>query len=507
MGDLMSKKEETPTSEVGVVLYTDGGCKPSRGIGGWGIHGYSYDLTPLSKVGRKTDTITNRGYADVADLTVVNTTDGSWKANHQGVDYTTHSPISYIDGLGSLIPESTNNIAELTAASRALSIIDEIKPTQAHLLLDSDYVLKGITEWYPKWEAANWTRPDGTPTPNADLWKGLIKQHNNVKSYVDLSWAYVRGHSGNLGNDNADRQATRAIILGRKGIEFEETTMSAPMGYNLKSPDYNRLFAYPRWYFVCNTHTDNATKTGHYAYHIGSNSKDDTNDGKVANDTSFAVLYLNTQEKVLDKVREYHNETTPHSYTNVVKASLDVIFNPYNYHDISINGSRYLERYQRAVTDCEKRVLSNEQPSPHLVFRTLGVFTSLEELLEDHIVGTHKLSVATDVTDEFYESVTIKKKETKQLRKDFKQSMKSKDVVVGCILGGEARQHKVKLTVGLDLPNRNALVALATKEPKVLVLTQTEGANAFRVHVVIQTVDGYSIWSSVYSNLIVNLDL
>lgn len=503
----MTDKNEQPLTDVGVVLYTDGGCKPSRGIGGWGVHGYSYNLEPLNKANRKVNAITNLGYYDTNGATVRYKEDGTWSADKKGEVVTCHQPITYVDSFGSLIPESTNNIAELTAAQKALSIIAEIKPKQAHLLLDSEYVLKGITEWYPKWESMGWVKMDGTPTPNADLWKGLIAKHNDVKSYVDLSWAYVRGHSGDLGNDNADRLASRAIIAGRKGIEFEDTMLSSPVGYENKSSCHNRIFAYPRWYFVCNTHTDNTTSTGHYAYHIGTNTKEDEIDGKAANDTSFAVLYLKDREVVLDKVREYHNETTQHAYTNVVKVSLDAAFNPYNYDDILKNGCTYLERKGAAIYDCEDRVISVERSTPHLVFRTQGIFSSLEAVLEDFINGSHKLSTSMDITGELYEVVSTKKKELSQLRKDFKQSTKSKDVLVSCVLSGVEQQMKVKLTVGLDMPNRNTLVALAAKDPKVYLLTQTEGPNAFRVHVVIKTEDDFSIWSSVYSNLYVNLDL
>lgn len=502
------KEKASPEDmEVGVVLYTDGGCKPSRGIGGWGIHGYSYNMNPLEKTNRKIDAITNVGYYDTTDAVVNMRPDGTWSSFKENVVVTAHQPIQYIDGLGSLIPESTNNEAEVIAALKALEVISEIKPTKATLLLDSQYTLKGITEWYPKWEAMGWKRPDGSPTPNADMWKKLIAQHDDVKSYVDLSWGYVRGHSGDLGNDNADRHATRGIILGRKGIAYDSVQISSVAGYNLKPPTYNRLFAFPRWYFVGNTPTDNLTTTGHYGYHLGTRIKRDHLEGKVANDTSFAVLYLKEPQDILDKVREYHNETTPHSYTNVVKGSLDIIFNPYNYDDIARNGCMYLERVGSNLMDCNDRVVTNERDTPHISFRTTGIFAMLEGLLEDFISGAHDKAMCTEVTSEFYEQVTTGKKENCQLRKDFKQSTKARDVLVSCILSGVERQHKVKLTVGLDMPNRNTLVAIASSSPRVFVLTASEGKNAFRAHVVIQTEDDYSIWSSVYSNLIVNLDL
>lgn len=503
---MSDKKEINP--DVGLVLYTDGGCKPSRGIGGWGVHGYSYSIEPLKKPNRKTDATSNFGYIDTVGVGSIVNADQVWRIERkEGPDVTCHQVINYYDGLGSLIPESTNNIAEITAASKALSIIEEVRPKQACLLLDSDYVRIGLTEWVTTWEARNWLKADGTPVHNADLWKDLVAQYRDVKSYVDLSCLYVRGHSDDLGNDRADNLATRAIIAGRKGIEVEEITVSQATGYDKYQNNINRLFAYPRWYFVCNTHTDNATSTNHFAYHLGTNVKEDDIDGKAATDTSFAVLYVKEPEVVLDKVREFHNETTQHGYTNVVKVSLDVAFNPYNYDDVLLNGCRYMERKGSAVLDSHERVVTLERNTPHLVFRTLGVFGHLEQLLEDFISGTHKLAGAKDITDLFYEKVTVKNKETVQLSKDFKQSTKFRDALVSCILGEVATDFKVRLTVGLDIPNRNTLVALAAKEPEVYLLHTVEGSNSIRIHVVIKSGDDYSIWSSVYSNLYINLDL
>ena len=85
------KKEAAPV-ELHAVVYTDGGCRPSRGIGGWGFHGYTYtNDTPKQGSGCKAGYPSCKGYI---------VTDKS-----KNPDCPPVTPIQYVDGWGSLIPE------------------------------------------------------------------------------------------------------------------------------------------------------------------------------------------------------------------------------------------------------------------------------------------------------------------------------------------------------------------------------------------------------------------
>jgi ribonuclease HI len=103
-------------------------------------------------------------------------------------------------------PLTTNNRMELLAAIRGLEALK--KPgTTARVYTDSQYVIKGISEWVASWKQRGWKTADKKPVKNQDLWErldALAEQHN-------LEWHWVRGHSGVEGNERVDQLANEAI--------------------------------------------------------------------------------------------------------------------------------------------------------------------------------------------------------------------------------------------------------------------------------------------------------
>ena len=136
-----------------VEIWTDGGCKPNPGPGGWGaILSYKGVVKELS-----------------------------------GHDAAT-----------------TNNRMELTAAAAALEALT--KPSTVILHTDSEYVSNGITRWMTGWVRKNWRSSTGDPVKNMDLWRRLLAAEKPHK----VDWRWVRGHSGNPMNERADELATAA---------------------------------------------------------------------------------------------------------------------------------------------------------------------------------------------------------------------------------------------------------------------------------------------------------
>jgi ribonuclease HI len=94
--------------------------------------------------------------------------------------------------------ESTNNRMELMAAIQALEALTQ--PCAIKLYTDSKYVLQGITEWMNNWKKRGWKTAAKKPVKNEDLWRRLdaaIEKHT-------INWSWVKGHSGNEGNEKAD---------------------------------------------------------------------------------------------------------------------------------------------------------------------------------------------------------------------------------------------------------------------------------------------------------------
>ena len=105
------------------------------------------------------------------------------------------------------IGHGTNQIAELTAALEGLVRVpagDEVE-----LVSDSQYVLKGLTEWRAGWERKGWRNSKGEPVANLALWKQLFAAADQRR--VSVRW--VRGHNGDRCNEKADALANQALRL------------------------------------------------------------------------------------------------------------------------------------------------------------------------------------------------------------------------------------------------------------------------------------------------------
>jgi ribonuclease HI len=148
------------------AIYTDGACSGNPGPGGWGV------MVEFSN-------------GDVHEL-------------------------------GGAARATTNNRMELQAAIAALEYFQDhkdIHPDPRGGLLglhtDSEYVIKGITQWIKGWKRKGWKTAQGKPVLNQDLWETLDRLNSPV-----LSWTYVRGHAGVPGNERCDTIA-RGYSLGR----------------------------------------------------------------------------------------------------------------------------------------------------------------------------------------------------------------------------------------------------------------------------------------------------
>ncbi|MCW8306151.1 ribonuclease HI [Acidiphilium sp. PA] len=136
-----------------VEIWTDGGCKPNPGAGGW---------------------------AAVLRF-------GDHERELSGGEAAT-----------------TNNRMELTAAAAALESLK--RPCKVRLHTDSEYLRNGITRWHSGWVRRNWRNAKGDPVANYELWQRVLaaaKPHS-------IEWVWVRGHAGDTMNERVDVLATKA---------------------------------------------------------------------------------------------------------------------------------------------------------------------------------------------------------------------------------------------------------------------------------------------------------
>ena len=112
-------------------------------------------------------------------------------------------PDNRIKEIGGAAQETTNNRMELLAAIEALKLVRDMKYLEpVSLVTDSEYVLKGITEWIIGWKRRGWKTAAKKPVLNQDLWI-LLNELNTEQ----INWEYTRGHAGDPNNERCDEIA------------------------------------------------------------------------------------------------------------------------------------------------------------------------------------------------------------------------------------------------------------------------------------------------------------
>lgn len=151
-----------------ITIYTDGGCNPNPGPGGWGAVLIQDDGTEIEL------------------------SDGD--------------------------KETTNNRMEMSAVMTALNHLPE--PHAIDLYVDSQYVKNGITKWIAGWKRKNWRTSTGSAVKNKDLWQAL----DSAVSRHKITWHWVKGHAGDKYNERVDELATAARPV-EKGERTATTTL------------------------------------------------------------------------------------------------------------------------------------------------------------------------------------------------------------------------------------------------------------------------------------------
>ena len=104
--------------------------------------------------------------------------------------------------------DTTNNRMEMLAVIKGVEALK--RKCLVHIHTDSTYVMKGMTEWMVNWKKRGWKTAGKKPVKNVDLWQRL----DEVLNGHTIRWHWVKGHSGNPGNERADELARLAVPRG-----------------------------------------------------------------------------------------------------------------------------------------------------------------------------------------------------------------------------------------------------------------------------------------------------
>ena len=109
-------------------------------------------------------------------------------------------------------PQTTNNKMALAGAIAALEWIRrQWRHAHVRYVSDSEYLIKGMTQWSKDWEARGWRRKTGS-LENVELWQKLVQ----VAGMHTVDWRWVRGHNGHPGNERADQLANLGVETVRR---------------------------------------------------------------------------------------------------------------------------------------------------------------------------------------------------------------------------------------------------------------------------------------------------
>ena len=100
-------------------------------------------------------------------------------------------------------PDTTNNRMAIRSAIEGLRALT--RPCRVRFVSDSQYLVKGMSEWLPGWKSRGWKRKKG-PIENLGLWKELDRQSERHQ----VEWSWVRGHAGHPKNEYANDLAVHA---------------------------------------------------------------------------------------------------------------------------------------------------------------------------------------------------------------------------------------------------------------------------------------------------------
>ena len=152
----ITRSKQSNVKKVEVEIYTDGACRGNPGPGGWAA---------LLRTGKN-------------ELMV------------NGAE-----------------PDSTNNRMELRAAIEGLATLK--RSSVVSITTDSQYVKQGVLSWVEKWKLNGWKTASRKDVKNKDLWQELDELNNMHQ----VSWYWVKGHSGHAENERVDQAANLAIDL------------------------------------------------------------------------------------------------------------------------------------------------------------------------------------------------------------------------------------------------------------------------------------------------------
>lgn len=464
-------KQEVPTEGIEeATMYTDGSCRPNPGPGSFGIWG----------------------------------TDSSGK---------TYNMWGYV---GDIV---TNNRSELFAYIRLLEAALHFKWKTLHGYFDSRYVMDGAKFGLKNWAKNGWKTRTGDNISNLHEWKRIDALQDELKRCGQkITYTWVKGHSGDTGNDNADANADRGRLAGESGdklprIVIEDTqklkeekealaVLKANEGketkLSKKAIACSKLIAGKKLVFCTNTNT--ITDDG-YSIYFTNSFEDKVEDagkyiGKISSDSLYGVVLTKNPITQIDSIIKYQNNITPDDFQQPVLGLLPRIQRPDTWSMLTTYGNTHLTNKRLSVQTVEGEPLTLYMRPPRNGYDALDILSVLLYRLDMFRFNTSSANVEyVDITNFFYD-----KPKTKWV---MSSSYDKQDKAFNVDIKHGDASITVPLTIGVDIPPRNNITGLLKQVNDVSVhLVKYDISDlGFRYCIIFKADDDYGIYCTPMANI------
>lgn len=498
----MAKKETTQDYSNRAVFYTDGSAKPRNpGYTGWSVHGYVYSDKPTTKgAGHPKVAPTESGYVD------------------KSTKPTPIDLVNYYDFMGWSGELSNNNAAEVYGCAAAIKYASTIpKLKEITIYSDSQYAVRGIKEWLPTWVANNWTKRDGSPTPDQEAWKELLSHITPLydnKTKITVQW--VKGHSDNFGNIQADQLASIAgtrSILDKKASTKE--LISEPTGYWKAETERHPMIGLNGMFFM--TDADKNTKG---EYYLCNQTKSHEFIGRNDVSSSYGYVILKEPDRLLEMVRARQLQQS-REFATLVMARVDRVYDKavctalekhgdivfkrvseQNHNMHFINEDAMVKPVKKDGGADKEMPITEELYPPLLALRCVEACSMLKGLTEQFIkadgapeLDQHEIF---DITSQYFDQVADKHGEIKS---SFKKTIHVSTQSMITRVTAFGREMDIQQVFTIHILNRNNLKRLEGTKVQIWLVVRKVSPNAVRYTTVIRSDDDWSAWGGLHSNL------
>lgn len=478
-------------SKLSIVMYSDGGCRPNPGVGGYGAFGYAYkEENNITKGSTPTNCyITNKGLLTEGELICKN-----------AIKVT---PEFYFTLRGS-IKDSTNNIAEVYAWIETMKCLrEEIKNNnmeigRIYLKTDSQYLIHLIHK------SIEMKENDGIFPDNVlvERTKELLKLVYDVRMELEslgvkIGVDYVKGHSGSLGNDIVDSLSTMSIMNHLSSRDKSGTTFNILDGKTFWDNKFviEPYFRFKQLIFETNQDRYIRIKDSNYKGYVVFDYNKEREVGERTSENIYGMVFVKKGIKVIEDIKRFYSTYDKKHYSC---CTIDV--NAINHHSIASFYETYGDLVFTLPSECNvgnvRTYFKGQGPiiynlnSGALCKMAVNKTTALIDVLTVYLNGAYTKAMANiDITDKIY---ALKGKKYK-----LNVDRTAKDMFIDNPFG----ERPIVLSFGSDIPNTIWMNSVVQYEPTVNLFVIKENS-AIKYYSIFQMNDDtICIFCNFYSGI------